>query len=85
MCIFMYTVVVNWFPHLSIAKAPNNSLPASAELRKCTHMVMRGSLKCHRLLIAITLSPSNGEPGKSLALLRISVSTLDLDLAKSLT
>ena len=50
------------------------------------YMVMRGSLKCH-CLFAIPPPPKkkNGEPGKSLAfsLLRISVSTVELDYSSS--
>ena len=61
-----------WFPHLSIATTPNNSLPASW-VKKCNHF------------FAITPNPQTGSQARVLAfsLLRVSVSTLDLDQSSS--
>ena len=74
-----FHVVVNWFPNLSIAKTPNSSLPANLVKKMCLHGYK--GLSEMSLLLCYHPHPPNGEPGKSMAfsLLRISVSTLDLD------
>ena len=78
-----FHVVVNWFPHLSIATTPNTSLPASWVNRKmCPQGYERDSLKCFFPLVPPPPPPPPA-PGKSLALLRTSVSTLELDHSNS--
>ena len=57
-----FHVVVNCFPHLSIATTPNNSLPASWVKKMCPHGYA-GSLKCHRLF-AITPTPQTGSQAR---------------------
>ena len=62
---FLYVhfhVVVNCFPHLSIATTPNNSLPASWVKKMFPHGYV-GSLKCHRLF-AITPTPQMGSQAR---------------------
>ena len=68
-----FYVVLNWFPHLSIATTPNNSLTAGWEKKMCPHGYA-GSLKCHHLF-AITPTPQTGGARQESG----SVSTLDLD------
>ena len=53
-----------WFPHLSIAITPNNSLPASWVKNICLYGYegLRGSLKCH-CLFAITPPPKKKKMG----------------------
>ena len=77
-----FHVVVNWFPHLSIATTPNTSLPASwVNRRMCPHGYERDSLKCYCFLAPTNPPPPT--PRKTLALLRTSVSTLELDHSNS--
>ena len=67
-----FHVVVNRFPHLSIATTPNNSLPASWVKKMCPHVM--------RVLWNVIVSlPSPPPPKRGARQESGSVSTLDLD------
>ena len=78
-----FHVVVNWIFHLSIATAPNISLPTSWVKKICPHGYERQSEMSSSLCHQPHPHPSNRQRGKSLTLLRISLSTLELDHSSS--
>ena len=79
-----FHVVLNWFPHLQIATTPEQLSPC--KLREENFPTVHG-YEGYKMSLSLCHHPHppNWEPGKSLdfSLLRISVSTLDLDHSSS--